>query len=109
VRNLLTQTFPGVKVVVDAPVQMEREVTVLRQATGAASGSDLESMLSALGVVAPPGRTVSGIEFSAGETRIKGMNLSGQEGPGVIGGMRTLGYTARNEGDSLVIRQEAAR
>jgi len=109
VRNLLTQTFPGVKVVVDAPVQMEREVTVLRQATGAASGSDLESVLSALGMVAPPGRTVSGIEFSAGDTRIKGMGLSGQEAPGVIGGMRTLGYAARNEGDSLVIRQEAAR
>jgi general secretion pathway protein L len=109
VRNLLTQTFPGVKVVVDAPVQMEREVTVLRQATGAASGSDLESVLSALGVVAPPNRAVTGIEYSAGEARIKGLALSAQEATGVTGGMRTQGYAARAEGDSLVIRQEAAR
>ncbi|MBC7434836.1 MAG: general secretion pathway protein GspL [Bdellovibrionales bacterium] len=109
VRNVLTQTFPGVKVVVDAPVQMEREVSMLRQATGAASGSDLESMLSALGVMAPPGRSISAVEFSAGEARIRGLTLSGQEAPGVVGGMRGLGYAARSEGDSLVVRQELAR
>ena len=34
VRNALTQTFPKVQVVVDAPVQMERELAVLRQAAG---------------------------------------------------------------------------
>jgi hypothetical protein len=40
--STLTRTFPAVKVVVDAPVQMAREVAALRQATGAPSGSDLE-------------------------------------------------------------------
>ncbi len=109
VRNILTQAFPGVKVVVDAPVQMEREVALLRQATGIASGNDLESMLGALSMAAPPGRPVTGIEFSAGEGRFKGLGLAGQEATGVIASLRTLGFAARLEGDSLVIRQEAPR
>ncbi|HSV46347.1 MAG TPA: type II secretion system protein GspL, partial [Ramlibacter sp.] len=37
-RSTLTSTFPQVKVVVDAPVQMEKEVGALRQATGTVSG-----------------------------------------------------------------------
>ncbi|MES2973842.1 MAG: type II secretion system protein GspL [Pseudomonadota bacterium] len=109
VRNTLSQTFPGVKVIVDAPVQMEREVALLRQATGVASGNDLESMLGALSTAAPPGRPVTGIEFSGGESRFKGLNLAGQEAQGVIAGLRAQGYAARVEGDSLVVRQEAPR
>ncbi len=109
VRNTLTQAFPGVKVVVDAPVQMEREVMALRQATGAASGSDLESMLGALTTAVPPGKPLAGIEFSAGEARFKGLNLGAQEVSGIVAGLRAQGYAARSEGDSLVVKQEAAR
>jgi general secretion pathway protein L len=41
VRTVLTRTFPSVKLVVDAPVQMAREVAALRQATGGTAASDL--------------------------------------------------------------------
>ena len=109
INNLLTQTFPEVKVVVDAPVQMERQVTALRQATGSASGSDLESMLGAVSVAAPPGRSLGGIEFSAGEARFKGLNLSAQESSSIAAALRSQGYAARTEGDSLVLRQEVTR
>jgi general secretion pathway protein L len=109
VNSLLTQTFPEVKVVVDAPVQMERQVSALRQATGSVSGSDLESMLGAVSVAAPPGRSLSSIEFSAGEGRFKGLSLSAQELPTMTAGLRAQGYSARTEGDSLVLRQETAR
>jgi general secretion pathway protein L len=109
VNGQLTQSFPEVKVVVDAPVQMERQVTALRQATGSVSGSDLESMLGAVSTAAPPGRSLSSIEFSAGEGRFKGLNLSAQELPTMAAGLRAQGYSARSEGDSLVLRQETAR
>ena len=109
INNLLTQTFPEVKVVVDAPVQMERQVTALRQATGSASGSDLESMLGAVSVAAPPGRSLGGIEFSAGEARFKGLNLSAQESSSIAAALRSQGYAARTEGDSIVLRQEVTR
>ena len=47
VNNILTQTFPSVQLVVDAPVQMVREVAALQQATGGVSAIDLEPMLGA--------------------------------------------------------------
>ena len=49
VRSILTQTFPDVKVVIDAPIQMSREVERLRQSSGNASGRDLETLLSVTG------------------------------------------------------------
>lgn len=113
IRQTLTQTFPGVKVVVDAPVQMERELALLRQNSGAASGRDFEAMLGALGAAASkaaPAAPVPGtLEFSAGELRLRGMSLPDTEAPAFNAQLRTLGYAARNEGDRLVVQQEAAR
>lgn len=105
IRTTLTGTFPAVRVVVDAPVQMEREVAALRQATGAASGRDLESMLSALAAAAPPGLAPTSIEFTGNELRLKGLAGSAQQAGT---GLQAFGYTARAEGDTLVVRQAVA-
>lgn len=103
VRQVLTQTFPDVRVVVDAPVQMEREVALLRQATGAASGRDLETILGALSTVAPTNKSVNAIEYGAGEVRVKGLELA----PDATRALLRAGYAARIDGDSLLVRQEA--
>lgn len=108
IQSTLTQTFPAVRVVVDAPVQMAREVAALRQATGAASGRDLETMLALLGTALPAGQAASGLEFSAGETRLKGINLDATELSSMNARLRPLGYSARQDGSSLVTRQEIA-
>lgn len=102
----LTRTFPNVKVVVDAPVQMAREVAALRQATGASSGRDLEVILAAVGPALPPGKAVSAIEYSAGEVRLKGLNLGPDELATLLAKLRPLGYAGRLDGDSLQIRME---
>ncbi len=104
VRQILTQTFPDVRVVVDAPVQMERAVAVLRQATGAVSARDLETILGALSTVAPAGKNINAIEYGAGEVRVKGLALS----PDATRALSSAGYTARIDGDSLLVRQETA-
>jgi general secretion pathway protein L len=101
IRNTLTQTFPNVRVVVDAPVQMERELVNLRQAAGAASGRDLESMLGALADATPPGLVLTGVEFSNGEARIRGLADQGREMAGPLAGR---GYAARVDGDQLVVQ-----
>ncbi|MDO5625988.1 MAG: type II secretion system protein GspL [Pseudomonadota bacterium] len=103
----LTDTFPHVRVVVDAPVQMGREVAALRQSTGAASARDMEPMLSAFGQVAPPGATPTGIEFTAGELRARGLALPASQLAEGTQRLRPLGYALRTEGDVLVLRQEA--
>ena len=42
-QNILKTTFPSVTLVIDAPLQMQREVDVLQQKSGAASSTDFES------------------------------------------------------------------
>lgn len=105
---MLTQTFPQIKVVVDAPLQMEREVAALRQATGASSGRDLETMLAAVGSALPADRAAGAIEFSAGEARIRGLRLSAQEGSALAIRLKSQGFTARLEGDVLTVKQDTA-
>jgi general secretion pathway protein L len=106
-RTMLTQAFPQVRVVVDAPVQMEREVAALRQATGAASERDLETMLAAAGSALPSGRVPGGIEFAAGEAKLKGLQLSGQEGTNMSLQLKNIGYAVRVEGDTAIIKPDS--
>ena len=105
---LLTETFPQVKLVVDAPLQMAREVAALRQASGAASARDLEPMLQAFGQAAGATIAPSAIEFVAGELRLKGVPLAAAALDEAGQRLRPLGYQLRTEGDSAVLRQEAA-
>ena len=76
VRGALTTTFPQVKVVVDAPVQMERELTLLRQKAGSVSPRDLEPLMAAAGGALPDGRVPSAVEFAPGELRLRGVTLA---------------------------------
>jgi general secretion pathway protein L len=105
---ILTQTFPQVRLVIDAPLQMEREVAALRQATGATSGGDLEAMLAALGTATPLDRSASAIEFLAGEAKVKGLQLSAPEAASLTSQLKGQGYTARQEGDTLLVKQDAS-
>jgi general secretion pathway protein L len=103
IRQTLTQTFPQVNVVVDAPVQMEREVAALRQRAGATSGRDLEAMLAALSSAMPAPRPVSGLEYSGGELRVKGLGYSPDEARGTAAALKRQGYSATLQGDTFVI------
>lgn len=107
IQDALTQTFPAVKVVVDAPVQMAREVAALRQTTGTPSGRDLETMLAALGTALPAHKLASAIEFTSGEVRLKRLQLDPGESDNVNAKLKAQGYILRPEGDSLVIQQGA--
>ena len=102
----LTQTFPQIKVVVDAPLQMEREVAALRQSVGAASGQDLESILAALGSALDANKTAGAIEFSASEAKIKGLQLGAQEASSLFARLKAQGYASRMESDTVIIKQD---
>ncbi|MET4579173.1 type II secretion system protein GspL [Ottowia thiooxydans] len=104
----LTQTFPQVKVVVDAPVQMAREVAALRQASGAFSASDLEPALSAFALVAPAGSAPSAIEFSAGELRARGVQMAASALSEANQRLRPLGYQMQTEANAVVLKPEGA-
>lgn len=108
IRDILLQTFPDVKIVLDAPVQMEREVYALQQTNGTVSPRDLEAMLVALSTAVRAGRALSEIEFTAGEARLKGLQLQGHEAADLTAQFQATGYVMRVDGDQLVMRVERA-
>jgi general secretion pathway protein L len=105
IRGVLTSTFPKVQVVVDAPLQMAREVAALQQASGTPSDRDLDRMASAFMAVAPVGKAPEAIEFVAGELRMKGLILSPEEVAAISFKLRPQGYSASIEGDAVLLRQ----
>ena len=109
VRQLLTQTFPKVRTVVDAPLQMERELALLRQSSGALSPRDLESQLSALGTALTDERFATGLEFAAGQLVVKGVSLTPEQVSLASGKLAGQGYALRQEGERLVLRAPAGR
>ena len=104
VRNALTQTFPQVQVVVDAPVQMERELALLRQAAGSMSASDLEPLMAAAAQALPAPWQASAIDYIAGELRLRGPALTAEEEAQSRQSLAASGYQLRSDGDALVLR-----
>ncbi|SFD84545.1 type II secretion system protein GspL [Paracidovorax konjaci] len=105
VRNALTQTFPQVQVVVDAPVQMEREVARLRQEAGGVSARDLEPLLAAAGGALPGGRLPTAIEYAAGELRLRGIELQPAELSAANERLAATGYRAQVRDGAVLLRE----
>ncbi len=108
INGLLTSTFPKVPVVVDAPIQMAKEVAALERSSGAATARDLEVMLGVFGQAAPPATTPAAIEFTAGELRLKGLKLRAAEISAITSKLKPQAYQVSTEADSLVITQVSA-
>ena len=106
IRNTLTATFPEVRVVVNAPVQMARALTDLQRRNGTASAADMETILAQFQAAAPDTPTPSAIEFIAGELRLKGLDPAAAGLAGIYARLQAQGYSARLEGDSLVMKEE---
>lgn len=120
VQQVLTRSFPQVKVVVDAPLQMERELAALRRSSGAAAAADLEALLGALTTPSGSGAaaasassaaspTPSQIDFAQGELRLRGMALQGADLQAVRDRAKAIGATVDVQGDVLVLRRQEAR
>jgi general secretion pathway protein L len=110
--NLLTQSFPSVKVVRDAPKQMSQELVQLRQATGASGLQNLESMISAFssasssrnGVIVTP----TAIEYVADGMNLKGIKLAGNELTEAQAKLKVMGYTLTQNGDTASIKVQVS-
>ena len=108
VQAVLTDTFPTVRVVVDAPLQMAREVAALQQAGGDVTGRDLETLLGVFSAAAPVSAVAAAIEFRAGELRMNGLNLTPEDREKLSFTLKAQGYTARQDGDQTVVKQGLA-
>lgn len=107
INRILTQTFTHVHVVVDAPIQMAREVAQLRQQSGAVSASDLEPMLSAWANVAEPAQTPTAVEFSTGQLRLLGLTPDDAQLARLQDQLQTQGYALQRDADALTLHAES--
>jgi general secretion pathway protein L len=104
IAQVLTQTFPQVQVVVDAPLQMERQVQTLLAHSGAVSAHDFEAMAKALGAVLPPDTVPAALDFAPGELRAAGLAPDPQMLATARAALSSQGYSVEQAGDTLVIR-----
>lgn len=61
--QVLKQTHPQVQVVLDAPVQMQKETEALRAAAGQPGDNDLEALMGALALAWPPEQPTAGLQY----------------------------------------------
>jgi len=108
VAAVLTDTFPKVPVVVDAPLQMAREVAALQRASGSAAGTDLESILASFSALAPVGYAPTAIEYAANELRLSGPVLPAAQQAQLVAGLKALDLSASVQGDVWLIRPGVA-
>lgn len=75
--STLTQAFPQVRAIRDAPIQMQRETDVLRAAAGRASDQDLETLLAAAAIAWPAERgPLDALSFETGRLQLNAAGWS---------------------------------
>ena len=104
-KALLTQTFPQVRLVLDAPRQMRVELERLRQQQGELGGGDLESLLAALGSGEPPMRW-SSLDFSQGQARLGGVQASSETQQALQSALQARGWRAEISGSDWRLEWE---
>jgi general secretion pathway protein L len=109
-KSILTQTFPNVTVV-DAPLQMAKELERLQRNSGAISTRDLEWALQAVGAALPAGQLISNLDFQVqgnGETRLQGLQLTDPQAKAFAQALRNQGLDAQASGDQWRIVSQRA-
>jgi general secretion pathway protein L len=107
-QNILKTTFPSVTLVIDAPLQMQREVDALQQKSGTASSTDLEPLLAALVGVLPAGQTPQQIRYANHALRVQGVALDSNAAG--VARLKAQGLSLRQDGnDTWVLQAEGAK
>lgn len=107
--QVVTQTFPEIQVVVDAPLQMRREVQRLQQATGQPASDGLEPLLAAIGQTLPAGMALNHIDFQNGQLRLREEVLSEAQAVPMQAPLQALHYQLRREGADWVLAPTSKR
>ncbi len=108
VRQTLQQTFPQVTLVLDAPVQMQRELARLQQASGSLSSGDLETLLGAIDQASGGERlTPTTIAFTPGDGRLSGWSATDEQLRALQQALERNGWRVRLDGSELTLNPPA--
>ncbi|MBS7806180.1 type II secretion system protein GspL [Variovorax sp. PCZ-1] len=106
--QILTQSFPNVKVVVDAPLQMQRELASLRQAQGQLSGRDFESIYGRFSSIAGMNTAPDAIEYIANEVQIRGSGLQTSQLDALLPRLQYVGLGVKSDAQALIVSHQDA-
>lgn len=101
--NILQSSFPSVTLVIDAPLQMQREVNLLQQKSGVASNTDLEALLASLARVLPAGQLPTQLHYANHVLRVHGVTPAFNEA--AQSALQAQGLTLRQEGNDVWMLQ----
>ena len=107
-RSVLLQTFPQVPLVVDAPVQMQREVALLARSRGAAGGLDWSAALAAAGTAQPDGNAVSRMDLAGDTLHLQFSGTGALNMPLLNAALAPLGLAATQDGADVRIQRKVA-
>ena len=105
-KQVLQTTFPHVPMIVDAPVQMQRELDLLRSNSGALSASDLEALLAASAGISGV-QNAKSLQYQDKQLRIAGLDLSPEALIDAQQSLQANGYLLLHEGSELLISAKA--
>lgn len=109
IQGMLQQTFPDVRLVIDAPLQMQRAVDDLARSHGAGADTDLARVFSALGALAPPTMNLSAIELTDRQLLLSATGLDAGNTQPLIDGLDARGLRAQIQDGQITISPKEAR
>jgi general secretion pathway protein L len=102
---LLQATFPQVRAVLDAPVQMQRETEQLRAVAGRPGDTDLEPMLQAVAGVWPQGRPLEGLRFEPGQLTLSVGGWPDEDIAELSQQLEPEGWRIERNGPQIILRR----
>ncbi len=106
IEALVRQTFPSIQVVLDAPVQMQKELDRLRNQQGLAGSHDFETLLDVVTSVWPPGKPwAQSIHYESGELRLVIVNWMPDEFEQFKKSSLFQGWSVKMENNTLIIKR----
>lgn len=108
VQAVLTQTFPEVRLVIDAPLQMQRAVDDLARAHGVGAGIDLGHMMSIIGPLAPTSLHLSSITLDSKQLRLGATGLDPATFDTLAAALDSRGLRAQLQDGQLVVETKEA-
>lgn len=107
---LLRDSFPSVRTVLDAPVQMQRETDRLRAAAGRPGDADLEVLLAAAAAAWPDNQgPVQALQFEAGRLMLSAPGWGEPELSQFRGRLRSAGFGAELAEGRITVTRMSAR
>ena len=107
--QILTTSFPAVRLVIDAPLQMQREVDALQHLAGQVSSTDFEPMLAATAGALPDGAVPQQWHFANHVLRAQGLPLTEAQANAAQTVLKTKHLQLRQEGNDVwLVQPEAA-